>query len=75
MAAVLGLVGAYGVWRLRRWGAALSVVILGINALLGAPGIPFAPNSGMHFFATLTVVFNLLAITLLVLPASRRTYA
>ena len=53
----------------------LSVVILGINALLGAPGIPFAPNSGMHFFATLTVVFNLLAITLLVLPASRRTYA
>lgn len=73
--AVLGLVGAYGIWRLRRWGAVLSVVFLAVNSFLAAPGIPFASNIGLHLFATVTVVCDLAAIALVVLPASRRAYA
>lgn len=73
--AVLGLVGAYGIWRLKRWGAVLSVVFLAVNSLLAAPGIPFAPNVGLQLFATLTAVCDLAAIAFLVLPDSRKAYA
>ena len=74
-AAVLGLAGVYGVWRLKRWGAALSVVILALTALLAAPGIFFAPNVGLHAFAAVTVIVDLVAISLLVMQSSRRVYA
>jgi uncharacterized membrane protein (DUF2068 family) len=74
-AAVRGLAGAYGVWQLKRWGAALSVVILAVTALLAAPGIPFAPNLALHVFASATVILDLVAISLLVVPFSRRSYA
>ena len=74
-AAVLGLAGAYGVWRLNRWGAVLSVIFLAVNALLAAPGIAFAPDLGLHVFAAAIVLFDLIAIALLVIPGSRRAYA
>jgi hypothetical protein len=73
--AIIGLAGAYGVWQLRRWGAIVSLVVLAINALLAAPGIPFAPNLGMHAVAGATVIIDLAAIALLVVPASRRAYS
>jgi hypothetical protein len=75
VAAALGLTGAYGVWRLKRWGAVLSVIVLAANAFLAAPGIPFVPNLGMQVFATAAVLFDLIGIALLVILASRRAYA
>ena len=75
LAGALGLTGAYGVWRLKRWGAVLSVIFLAVNALLAAPGIAFAPNLGLQVFTTATVLFDLFAIALLLIPASRRAYA
>ena len=79
MASVLvglaGLAGAYGVWRLRRWGVIASVIILAITALLAAPGILFAPSAALHALATATVVLDVIAIALLVVPSSRRACA
>ena len=73
--AVLGLAGAYGVWRLKRWGVVLSVMILVVTAVLAAPGIVFAPSVGLHAFAAVTVIVDLAAISLLVMRSSRRVYA
>jgi hypothetical protein len=74
-AAALGLAGVYGVWQLRRWGAVLSVAILAVSALLAAPGIPFAPVGVLRAAAVGTVILDLVATWLLVMPASRRAYA
>jgi uncharacterized membrane protein (DUF2068 family) len=74
-AGVLGLAGAYGVWQLKRWGAALSVVILSATALLAAPGIPFAPNLALHVLAGAIVLVDIVAVFLLAMPSSRRAYA
>lgn len=75
LAGLAGLAGAYGVWRLRRWGVIASVVILALTALLAAPGIPFAPSAALHALATATVVLDVIAIALLMVPSSRRAYA
>src|SRR5438309_4187994 len=37
---LIGLVGAFGLWRVRRWGALLSAAVLVLSALLAAPGHP-----------------------------------
>ena len=73
-AAAFGLAGAYGVWRLKRWGAVMSVIFLAVNALLAAPGIAFAPNLGLDMFATTIVLCDLISIAFLAIPASRRAY-
>lgn len=75
LAAALGLSSTYGIWRLKRWGAVLSVIFLAANALLAAPGILFASTLGLHVSATAIVVFDLIAIALLVIPASRKAFA
>jgi hypothetical protein len=74
-AGVTGLAGAYGVWQLKRWGAALSVVILAVTVLLAAPGIPFAPNLALHVLAGAIVIVDMVAVFLLAMPSSRRAYA
>ena len=74
-AAALGLAGAYGLWRLERWGAILSIAILAVTVLLAAPGIAFAPSVGRHVLAITVVTVDLVAIVLLVVPSSRRAYA
>ena len=75
MAAVLGLGGAYGVWRLKRWAVVLAVIFLTLNAFLSAPGIPFAPSLVLQLFATTIFLSDLAAIFLLLIPSSRRVYA
>ena len=74
-AAALGFAGAYGLWRLKRWGAILSIAILAVTVLLTAPGIAFAPSAGLHVLAITVVTVDLVAIVLLVVPSSRRAYA
>lgn len=41
---VLGLVAAYGVWRIQRWGVVLTLVVMIVNVLISLPGIPFGPT-------------------------------
>jgi len=72
---VAGLVGAAGLWMLRKWGIWLAIVVCVLNILDAAPGIPFAPSGAWQVAATVTVVGYVLIIVLVVLPSSRRAFA
>lgn len=72
---VLGLVAAYGLWMLKRWGVLLAVILSVLNVLSAAPGMAFAPTTVLFVAALATVVGYALVILLVVMPASRRAYA
>ncbi len=46
--ALIGVIGALGLWRLQHWGALLSSAVLALTAMLAAPGIVFAPIPMLH---------------------------
>jgi uncharacterized membrane protein (DUF2068 family) len=74
-AAVAGLVGAFGLWRLKRWGALLSAAVLVLTALLAAPGIAFASVVPLQIVAAVTVLLDIAGLVLIFNSASRRAYA
>jgi hypothetical protein len=71
---VLGLVGAAGLWMLKRWALWLTIVVSVLNLLSAAPGLDFAPTPTGRVLAALGVVGFSLVILLVVLPNSRRVY-
>jgi len=72
---VLGLVAAYGLWALKRWGMWLAIILSALNLLSAAPGLAFAPTTVLFVAALVTVVGSALIIVLVVLPVSRLAYA
>jgi uncharacterized membrane protein (DUF2068 family) len=72
---VLGLVGALGLWMLKRWALWLTIVVSVINILAAAPGLVFAPSTISRVLATIGVVGFALVILLAVLPGQRRAYS
>lgn len=75
VAAMAGLVGAFGLWRLKRWGALLSAAVLVLTALLAAPGIAFASVIPLQIIATVTVLLDVAGLALIFNSTSRRAYA
>jgi hypothetical protein len=73
--AVAGALGAFGLWRLARWGALGSAAVLALTALLAAPGVVFAPFPALRIVAVVTVTLDIAGILVLFLPVSRRVYA
>jgi uncharacterized membrane protein (DUF2068 family) len=71
---VLGLLGALGLWMLKRWALWLTIGVSVLNILLAAPGLVFAPSTTSRVLATIGVVGFALVILLAVLPGPRRTY-
>jgi uncharacterized membrane protein (DUF2068 family) len=71
---VLGLIGAGGLWVLKRWALWLTIVVCVINILSAAPGLAFAPTPTLRVLATIGVVGFAVVILLAVLPNSRRAY-
>jgi hypothetical protein len=71
---LVGLVGAAGLWMLRKWGIWLTMVVCVLNVLDAAPGVAFAPTAAWQAAATVTVVVYVLIIVLVVLPTSRRAF-
>src|SRR3712207_6430984 len=71
---VVGLIGAAGLWMLRKWSIRLTVIVALLNLLSAAPGISAAPNAALQVAATLTVVVCALIIVLAVLKSSRRAF-
>jgi archaellum biogenesis protein FlaJ (TadC family) len=71
---VLGLIGAGGLWMLKRWALWLTIVVSVLNILSAAPGLAFAPTPTLRALATVGVVGFALVILLAVLPNSRRAY-
>ena len=72
---VLGLIGAAGLWMLKRWGLWLTLVVAVLNILSAAPGLVFAPSTALFIFALITVVGFAVVLVLAVLPDSRRAYS
>ena len=70
---VAGLVGAAGLWMLRRWGLWLAIVVSVLNLLDGASGVVGAPYPAMQVVSTMIVVVFALIIVLVVLPSSQRS--
>jgi hypothetical protein len=72
---VLGLIGAAGLWMLKRWGLWLTIVVSVLNILSAAPGLVFAPSTTLFIFALITVVGFAVVLVLAMLPEARRSYA
>jgi hypothetical protein len=72
---VSGLVGAAGLWTLKRWALWLTIVACVLNILAAAPGLVFAPILAARLLAAIGVVGFGLVILLVVLPTSRRANA
>jgi hypothetical protein len=72
---VAGLVGAAGLWMLRKWSLWLTIMVSVLNVLDGAAGMAGAPNAALQVAATVMVVVFALIIVLVVLPSSRRALA
>ena len=68
---IVGLLGAVGLWLLKKWGLWITIIVNVLGALSAAPGIAFAPNVGLQVAATIGTVISVLIIVLLVLPISR----
>jgi hypothetical protein len=41
---VAGLIGAAGLWMLKRWSVWLTIIVSVLNILLAAPGLLYPPN-------------------------------
>jgi uncharacterized membrane protein (DUF2068 family) len=64
----LGLVSAYGVWKVQKWGVILTIVLRAIDALSAAPGLLFAPDMTWRLMAITGVALSILVIALLLWP-------
>jgi len=72
---VAGLVGAAGLWMLRKWGIWLAIGVCLLSILDTASGVAGAPNAALRVVAAVTLVVFALVVVLVVLPASRRAFA
>ncbi len=72
---VVGLVGAAGLWMLRRWGIWLAIVVCVLNILDGASEAVLAANVVLQVAAAVSAAVFALIVVLVFLPSSRRAYA
>ena len=72
---VAGLVGAAGLWMLRKWGIWLAIGVCLLSILDTASGVAGASNAALRVVAAVTLVVFASVIVLVVLPASRRAFA
>ena len=72
---ILSLVSAWGAWQGKKWGQISTIVLRALDGLSAAPGIVFAPTTGLWITATVSVVLAIVVIWLLLMPVSRQVYA
>jgi hypothetical protein len=72
---VLGLVAAFGFFKLKRWGMGLSILVSAPSAFLGAGGIVFAALPLVKGLGAVLVALSVLIIVLVVFPSARAAYA
>jgi hypothetical protein len=71
---VVGLIGAAGLWMLKRWSMWLTIIVCVPSILSAGPGIAFAPTPAWRVAALVGVIGPALTILLVVLPNSRQAY-
>lgn len=72
--AVLGIVSAFGVWRVQKWGVILMITVAALGVLTALPAVLFAPLPG-RLLGTLGIVWSAAIIILLLRPAPRLAVA
>lgn len=70
-AGILGLLAAYGLFKLKKWGLWLGVAIAALDGLAAAPGIFFGPTTEVKMLAGSGVVLRLATVILLLMKSSR----
>jgi hypothetical protein len=71
---VLTLLGVWGLWNLRRWGAILTCVMTLLNVIASVPPVFEAPSNWIRVASIVGLPVMLAALVLLALPQSRRAY-
>lgn len=71
---ICGLVATFGLWRLKRWGMILAIIISVLNALADALGIATAPDV-IKVPTALDMILSIVVIVLVALPSARKAYA
>ncbi len=70
-----GLIAAFGLWKLQRWGLLLTIIIASLSILVSVPGLWLAPSTSGKAVSVGIIVFNALVLVLVVLPATRKAVA
>jgi uncharacterized membrane protein (DUF2068 family) len=70
-----GLIAVVGLWKLKRWGLLLTIIVSAVSSLSAAPGLFAAPSVAGKLISLGLVVFYALVVVLVVLPASRKAFA
>lgn len=71
---VIGIVAAYSVWRMLKWGVILAIIVAALQILLTLPAVFFAPMPG-RVTGVIGVVWSAVIIVLLLRPAPRSVLA
>jgi uncharacterized membrane protein (DUF2068 family) len=69
---IVGLVGAVGLWMVKKWSFWVSIVVSVLSCLLAAPRVVMAPTAAEKVPPTVAVVVAAAIIVLVVLRDSRR---
>jgi uncharacterized membrane protein (DUF2068 family) len=72
---VCGLMAGVGLWKLKRWGLLLTIIISAVGSLSAAPGLFAAPSVAGKLISLGLVVLYALVVVLVVLPAARKAFA
>jgi transcriptional regulator with XRE-family HTH domain len=71
-AGVLGIVAAFALWRMKRWGWILALILLGIDVLAVVPEFVFTPEVSFDIVSIVGTAVEVVIIVLLLTPSSRR---
>ena len=69
--ALIGLAAVYGLWKLKKWGLWLGVLVAGLDGLAAAPGVMFGPTTEIKMLAGTGVVLRFVTVVLLLMKSSR----
>ena len=72
---LIGLLAAYGLWKAKRWGMIVAIIVSALNALSAVPGLAFQPNLPATIAAGVGIAISVLIIVLAALPSARQAYA
>ena len=71
---VAGLVASAGLWILKKWGVALTIVVSVSNTLSATPVFSFTPTNALFGSAAVGVAVFVLIVVLVVLPSTLRAF-
>ncbi len=72
---VCGLIGAFGLWKMKRWGLLLSSILSALSILWNIPGLFIPKTLGGKAITMGYIAFYILVLVLVALPATRKAVA